>query len=106
MKILRFRRTRIITLEDGRIVRDQEVLAHEYLCNHYKQNNETEQGKNDRDDIIVLNPATAMISAVITLGISLQRYMYDYAVETDGNWHVAAKGLSEEQVKEFQENEE
>ena len=50
--------------------------------------------------------ATAMISAVITLGISLQRYMYDYAVETDGNWHVAAKGLSEEQVKEFQENEE
>lgn len=50
--------------------------------------------------------ATAMISAVITLGISLQRYMYDYAVETDGNWHVVAKGLSEEQVKEFQENEE
>ena len=35
--------------------------------------------------------ATAMISAVITLGISLQRYMFDYAVETDGNWHVAAK---------------
>lgn len=50
--------------------------------------------------------ATAMISAVITLGISLQRYMYDYAVETDGNWHVVAKGLSEERVKEFQENEE
>lgn len=50
--------------------------------------------------------ATAMISAVVTLGISLQRYMYDYAVETDGNWHVVAKGLSEERVKEFQENEE
>lgn len=50
--------------------------------------------------------ATAMISAVITLGISLQRYMYDYAVETDGNWHVVAKGLSEERVKELQENEE
>ena len=50
--------------------------------------------------------ATAMISAVITLGISLQRYMFDYAVETDGNWHVAAKGLSEEEVQEIQQDEE
>ena len=60
----------------------------------------------NRTTIIGVILATAMISAVITLGISLQRYMYDYAVETDGNWHVVAKGLSEEQVKEFQENEE
>ena len=50
--------------------------------------------------------ATAMISAVITLGISLQRYMYDYAVQTDGSWHVAAKGLSEEQVQKIQQDEE
>ena len=35
--------------------------------------------------------ATAMISAVITLGISLQRYMYDYAVETDGKLACCGK---------------
>lgn len=50
--------------------------------------------------------ATAMISAVVTLGISLQRYMYDYAVKTDGNWHVVAKGLSEEQVKKIRHDDE
>ena len=38
--------------------------------------------------------ATAMICAVVTLGVSLQQYMYDYAVKTDGRWHVGAKGLS------------
>lgn len=48
--------------------------------------------------------ATAMISAVITLGISLQRYMYEYAVETDGNWHVSAKGISDEDMKKLEQD--
>lgn len=49
--------------------------------------------------------ATAMISAVITLGISLQRYMYEYAVETDGKWHISAKGISDENMKKLEQDE-
>lgn len=48
--------------------------------------------------------ATAMISAVITLGISLQRYMYEYAVETDGKWHISAKGISDEDMKKLEQD--
>ena len=49
--------------------------------------------------------ATAMICAVVTLGVSLQQYMYDYAVKTDGRWHVGAKGLSMEEAELFQNDE-
>lgn len=45
--------------------------------------------------------ATAMVTAVITFGTSIQRYMYDHAVETDGDWHIAAKGISEEQAATY-----
>ena len=49
--------------------------------------------------------ATAMICAVVTLGVSLQQYMYDYAVKTAGRWHVGAKGLSMEEAELFQNDE-
>lgn len=48
--------------------------------------------------------ATSMVTAVITLGTSIQKFMYDYAVKTDGNWHVAAKGVSAQKTDTFTEN--
>lgn len=66
--------------------------------------NRTMKQKKARTIVTVIGVilATAMISAVITLGISLQRYMYEYAVTTDGNWHVSAKGISDEDMKKLE----
>lgn len=50
--------------------------------------------------------ATAMVTAVVTLGTSIQKFMYDYSVQTDGNWHVAAKGISQEELRDMKQDKE
>lgn len=50
--------------------------------------------------------ATSMVTAVVTFGTSIQNYMYEYAVQTDGKWHVAAKGVSEQQVEQYADDKE
>ena len=48
----------------------------------------------------------AMISAILILGYSVQKYMVDYAREVDGDWHVYQSGLPESQIAELEKDEE
>lgn len=43
--------------------------------------------------------STSMITAVATFGTSFQRFLVNYSIERDGNWHVAVNGARSDQVK-------
>ena len=42
--------------------------------------------------------STSMITAVATFGTSFQRFLVDYSISTNGNWHVAASGTDAAQA--------
>ncbi len=44
--------------------------------------------------------STAMITAVTTFGVSFQKFLVDYSISRDGNWHIHAKSLSGQEVEE------
>lgn len=42
--------------------------------------------------------STSMITAVATFGTSFQRFLVDYSISTNGNWHLAATGTNAAQA--------
>ncbi len=49
--------------------------------------------------------STSMITAVATFGTSFQKFLVDFSISTNGNWHVAVTGTDSTQVKELTEHE-
>ena len=49
--------------------------------------------------IIGIILSAAMITAVTTIISSLQAYMYNYAVYTDGDWHGCLYEVPEDQIE-------
>ena len=54
--------------------------------------------------IIGIILSAAMITAVTTIISSLQSYMYDYAIYTDGDWHGCLLTVPEEDVESIMES--
>lgn len=50
--------------------------------------------------------STAMITAVTTFGVSFQKFLVDYSISRDGNWHICVKSLTPERAEEIREMEE
>lgn len=49
--------------------------------------------------------STSMITAVATFGTSFQKFLVDFSISTNGNWHVAVTGTDSAQAKELAEHE-
>lgn len=49
--------------------------------------------------------ASAMITGVMTLGYSVQKFMIEYAKEVDGDWHFYEGNLSKKDAEELEKNE-
>lgn len=49
--------------------------------------------------------STSMITAVATFGTSFQRFLVEYSISTDGNWHVAVTGTDTGHAKDLAEHE-
>ncbi len=45
--------------------------------------------------------SASMITAVATFGTSFQKFLVDYSISTNGNWHVAVTGTDSAQAKEL-----
>lgn len=50
--------------------------------------------------------STAMITAVTTFGVSFQRFLVDYSISRDGNWHLLVQNIDEAKVKELTDSSE
>lgn len=50
--------------------------------------------------------STAMITAVTTFAVSMQKFLIDYSISRDGNWHVQAGSVENERVLELTGKEE
>ncbi len=48
--------------------------------------------------------STSMITAVATFGTSFQRFLVDYSISTNGNWHVAVTGTDASQAASLSEH--
>ena len=42
--------------------------------------------------------STSMITAVATFGTSFQKFLVEYSISRNGNWHVAVTGADSSQV--------
>lgn len=49
--------------------------------------------------------STSMITAVATFGTSFQRFLVDYTISQNGNWHTAVTGTDSEQAQSLSEHE-
>ena len=49
--------------------------------------------------------STSMITAVATFGTSFQKFLVDFSISTNGNWHVAVTGTDSAQAKALAEHE-
>ena len=47
--------------------------------------------------------STAMITAVTTFGVSFQKFLVDYSISRDGNWHICVKSLTPERAEEIRD---
>lgn len=45
--------------------------------------------------------STAMITAVTTFGTSFQKFLVDYSISQDGDWHLEASGITGEKADEL-----
>lgn len=45
--------------------------------------------------------STAMITAVTTFGVSFQKFLVDFSISRDGNWHVCITSLAAERAEEI-----
>ena len=48
--------------------------------------------------------ASAMITGVMTLGYSVQKFMIEYAKEVDGDWHFYEGNLSKKDAEKLEKN--
>lgn len=50
--------------------------------------------------------SAAMITALATFSVSFQKFLIDYSISRDGNWHIQAKSISRQQAEELSKNQE